>query len=60
MNFGNRECPEIMAQLVELIEGQAETCITFDTPITGDRVSLYIKTLARGFIPPRSSALLDC
>ncbi|MGP8246800.1 MAG: phosphoribosylformylglycinamidine synthase subunit PurL, partial [Bryobacteraceae bacterium] len=41
LNFGNPERPEIMAQLVEAIEGMAEACRFFETPITGGNVSLY-------------------
>ena len=32
LNFGNPERPEIMAQLVEAIEGIAEACRFFETP----------------------------
>jgi len=45
LNFGNPERPEIMAQLVESIEGMAEACRFFETPITGGNVSLYNETL---------------
>jgi phosphoribosylformylglycinamidine synthase len=45
LNFGNPERPEIMAQLVETIEGMAEACEFFETPITGGNVSLYNETL---------------
>ena len=41
LNFGNPERPEIMAQIVESIEGMAEACQVFETPITGGNVSLY-------------------
>ena len=51
LNFGNPERPEIMAQLVESIEGLAEACIAFDTPITGGNVSLYNETLGEGIYP---------
>src|SRR6185295_245667 len=34
LNFGNPERPEIMAQLVEAIEGIAEACRFFEVPIT--------------------------
>ena len=44
LNFGNPERPEIMAQLVESIEGLAEACTFFETPITGGNVSLYNET----------------
>jgi len=51
LNFGNPERPEIMAQLVEAIEGMAEACRFFDTPITGGNVSLYNETLGQGIFP---------
>ncbi len=51
LNFGNPERPEIMAQLVEAIEGIAEACQFFDTPITGGNVSLYNETLGEGIYP---------
>jgi phosphoribosylformylglycinamidine synthase len=51
LNFGNPERPEIMAQLVEAIEGMAEACRFFDTPITGGNVSLYNETLGTPIFP---------
>ncbi len=51
LNFGNPERPEIMQQLVEAIEGMAEACRFFDTPITGGNVSLYNETLGEGIYP---------
>jgi phosphoribosylformylglycinamidine synthase II len=51
LNFGNPERPEIMAQLVEAIEGMSEACRFFDTPITGGNVSLYNETLGDGIFP---------
>lgn len=51
LNFGNPEKPEIMAQLVEAIEGMSEACRHFDTPITGGNVSLYNETLGQGIDP---------
>jgi phosphoribosylformylglycinamidine synthase len=51
LNFGNPERPEIMAQLVEAIEGMADACRFFDTPITGGNVSLYNETLGEGIYP---------
>ena len=51
LNFGNPERPEIMAQLVESIEGIGEACIFFDTPITGGNVSLYNETLGEAIWP---------
>jgi phosphoribosylformylglycinamidine synthase subunit PurL len=51
LNFGNPERPEVMAQLVEAIEGMADACRFFDTPITGGNVSLYNETLGEGIFP---------
>jgi len=51
LNFGNPERPEIMAQLVESIEGIAEACRFFETPITGGNVSLYNETLGEAIWP---------
>src|SRR5882672_538803 len=51
LNFGNPERPEIMAQLVEAIEGIAEACRFFETPITGGNVSLYNETLGDAIWP---------
>ncbi len=51
LNFGNPERPEIMAQLVESIEGMAEACAFFETPITGGNVSLYNETLGEPIKP---------
>jgi phosphoribosylformylglycinamidine synthase len=51
LNFGNPERPEIMAQLVEAIEGMAEACRHFETPITGGNVSLYNETLGEAIWP---------
>ena len=51
LNFGNPERPEIMGQIVEAIEGMAEACRFFETPITGGNVSLYNETLGEGIYP---------
>jgi phosphoribosylformylglycinamidine synthase len=51
LNFGNPERPEIMAQLVEAVEGMADACTFFETPITGGNVSLYNETLGEGIYP---------
>ncbi len=41
LNFGNPYQPENFWQLREAVEGLAEACRTFDTPVTGGNVSLY-------------------
>jgi phosphoribosylformylglycinamidine synthase II len=51
LNFGNPERPEIMAQIVETIEGMSEACRHFRTPITGGNVSLYNETLGEAIWP---------
>jgi len=51
LNFGNPERPEIMAQLIEAIEGLGEACRAFGTPITGGNVSLYNETLGEAIYP---------
>jgi phosphoribosylformylglycinamidine synthase len=51
LNFGNPERPEIMAQIVESIEGLAEACKFFDVPVTGGNVSLYNETLGAPILP---------
>jgi phosphoribosylformylglycinamidine synthase subunit PurL len=51
LNFGNPERPEIMAQLVESIEGLAEACAFFEVPVTGGNVSLYNETLGTPIFP---------
>jgi phosphoribosylformylglycinamidine synthase subunit PurL len=51
LNFGNPERPEIMAQIVEAIEGLAEACTFFEAPITGGNVSLYNETLGEPVFP---------
>jgi phosphoribosylformylglycinamidine synthase II len=51
LNFGNPERPEIMGQIVEAIEGMAEACAFFETPITGGNVSLYNETLGEPIYP---------
>jgi phosphoribosylformylglycinamidine synthase II len=51
LNFGNPERPEIMAQIVESIEGLSEACRVFEVPVTGGNVSLYNETLGTPILP---------
>ncbi|MFN3325519.1 MAG: phosphoribosylformylglycinamidine synthase subunit PurL [Bryobacteraceae bacterium] len=51
LNFGNPERPEIMAQIVEGIEGMGEACEFFEAPVTGGNVSLYNETLGEAIFP---------
>ena len=41
LNFGNPHKPEIFRQLRDSVEGMAEACRAFNTPVTGGNVSLY-------------------
>jgi phosphoribosylformylglycinamidine synthase II len=41
LNFGNPYWPENFWQLREAVEGLAEACRRFETPVTGGNVSLY-------------------
>jgi len=41
LNFGNPYRPETFWQLREAVEGLAEACRRFSTPVTGGNVSLY-------------------
>lgn len=44
LNFASPENPEVMWQLSETIDGMAEACRAFETPVTGGNVSLYNET----------------
>lgn len=51
LNFGNPHNPENFWQLVECVDGLAEACRAFNTPVTGGNVSLYNQSPA-GAIDP--------
>ncbi|MBM3801568.1 MAG: phosphoribosylformylglycinamidine synthase subunit PurL [Acidimicrobiia bacterium] len=51
LNFGNPQKPEILWQFSEVIDGMAEACRVFETPVTGGNVSLYNETLGEGIYP---------
>ncbi|MDP9291781.1 MAG: AIR synthase-related protein, partial [Verrucomicrobiota bacterium] len=51
LNFGNPYKPENFWQLRESVEGLAEACRAFQTPVTGGNVSLYNESPA-GAIDP--------
>jgi phosphoribosylformylglycinamidine synthase subunit PurL len=51
LNFGNPEKPEVMWQFTEALDGMAEACRAFDTPITGGNVSFYNETLGKPIYP---------
>ena len=41
LNFGSPDDPAVYYQLTEVIEGMAETCRAFETPVVSGNVSLY-------------------
>jgi len=51
LNFGNPYKPENFWQLREAVEGMAEACRAFATPVTGGNVSLYNESPA-GVVDP--------
>ena len=51
LNFGNPYKPEIFWQLREAVEGVAEACRAFSTPVIGGNVSLYNESPA-GVVDP--------
>src|SRR5436309_1684196 len=51
LNFGNPYKPENFWQLCEAVEGVAEACRAFGTPVTGGNVSLYTESPA-GVVDP--------
>ena len=48
LNFASPERPEVMWSFSETIDGMAEACTTFGTPVTGGNVSFYNETEGRG------------
>jgi len=51
LNFGNPEHPEVMWQFSEVVDGMAEACTFFGTPITGGNVSFYNETFGGDIYP---------
>ncbi len=51
LNFASPERPEVMWSFSEVIDGMAEACIAFDTPVVSGNVSFYNETDGRGILP---------
>ncbi len=51
LNFASPENPEVMWQFAECVEGLAEACAFFGTPVTGGNVSFYNETNRVGVFP---------
>jgi len=48
LNFGNPYNPEVYWQFVNAIAGMSESCLKFNTPVTGGNVSFYNQTVKGG------------
>jgi phosphoribosylformylglycinamidine synthase II len=51
LNFASPERAEVMWQFSEVVDGMAEACTAFGTPVTGGNVSFYNETDGRGIYP---------
>ncbi len=58
LNFGNPYKPENFWQLREAVEGVAEACRAFGTPVTGGNVSLYNESPAGAVDPTPTVAMV--
>jgi len=51
LNFASPERPEVMWTFSEVIDGMAEACRVFETPVVSGNVSFYNETEGRGILP---------
>jgi phosphoribosylformylglycinamidine synthase II len=51
LNFASPERPEVMWSFSEVIDGMAEACRMFNTPVVSGNVSFYNETEGRGILP---------
>ena len=51
LNFASPERPEVMWSFSEVIDGMAEACNAFNTPVVSGNVSFYNETEGRGVLP---------
>jgi phosphoribosylformylglycinamidine synthase II len=51
LNFASPERPEVMWAFSEVIDGIAEACRVFETPVVSGNVSFYNETEGRGILP---------
>ncbi|HEV2911933.1 MAG TPA: phosphoribosylformylglycinamidine synthase subunit PurL [Pyrinomonadaceae bacterium] len=51
LNFASPERPEVMWAFSEVIDGMAEACRAFETPVISGNVSFYNETEGRGILP---------
>ncbi|MBS1787577.1 MAG: phosphoribosylformylglycinamidine synthase subunit PurL [Acidobacteria bacterium] len=58
LNFASPERSEVMWSFSETIDGMAEACNTFGTPVTGGNVSFYNETEGRGIFSTPTIGML--
>jgi phosphoribosylformylglycinamidine synthase subunit PurL len=51
LNFASPERPEVMWSFSEVVDGMAEACRAFETPVVSGNVSFYNETEGRGILP---------
>jgi phosphoribosylformylglycinamidine (FGAM) synthase-like enzyme len=51
LNFASPERPEVMWSFSEVVDGIAEACRAFDTPVVSGNVSFYNETEGQGVLP---------
>jgi phosphoribosylformylglycinamidine synthase len=51
LNFASPERPEVMRSFSDVIDGIAEACVAFETPVVSGNVSFYNETDGRGILP---------
>ena len=51
LNFASPERPEVMWSFSEVVDGMAEACRAFETPVVSGNVSFYNETDGRGILP---------
>jgi phosphoribosylformylglycinamidine synthase len=51
LNFASPERPEVMWSFSEVIDGIADACRAFETPVVSGNVSFYNETEGRGILP---------
>ncbi|HEX3143626.1 MAG TPA: phosphoribosylformylglycinamidine synthase subunit PurL, partial [Pyrinomonadaceae bacterium] len=51
LNFASPERPDVMWAFSEVIDGIAEACQAFNTPVVSGNVSFYNETEGRGIVP---------
>jgi phosphoribosylformylglycinamidine synthase II len=51
LNFASPERPEVMWAFSEVVDGIAEACRAFNTPVVSGNVSFYNETEGRGVLP---------